>query len=55
MEIRVVTHSGEDVKVQVDEYNAKEIAKQLNSMEISVVELGGVIFSRIDIKMILPI
>lgn len=55
MQLRVLTHSGEDAIVEVETYNAKELAEKLNSHELNVIDIGDVIFSKIDIKLVKPI
>lgn len=55
MELRVVTHSGEDLIVEEEHYNAKELNEILNNPDIYTVTIGDVIFSRIDIKLVLPV
>ncbi|WP_181349383.1 hypothetical protein [Thalassobacillus sp. CUG 92003] len=54
MELRVVTHSGEETYVTVDDFNPKAFAELLNDSTVHVVELGGEIFARIDVKRVHP-
>lgn len=51
----VITHSGREIDVMIDDFNAKEYEQKLNDDHVNVIEIGGVIFSRIDIKMIIPV
>ena len=55
LQLRVLTHSGEDAIVEVEKYNAKELAEKLNSHELNVIDIGDVVFSKIDIKLVKPI
>lgn len=54
MELEILTHSGKHLIVSVSSYDAKEVNEKLNNLEINSIELGGVNFSRIDIKLIIP-
>lgn len=55
LKLRILTHSGESVEVIVEEFDPKAVSNDLNDNEVNTIELGGVIFSRIDVKMIRPI
>lgn len=55
IKLRIQTHSGEDKIVEVEEYNAIELNEKLNDIEINTVAIGDIIFSRIDIKLVLPL
>ena len=50
MQLRITTHSGEDDKVEVEDYNAEELTEQLNDNEVHSIQIGNNIYSRIDIK-----
>lgn len=52
--LEVVTHSGERVEVEVEEYNAIELNEKINDFTINTIVLGDTIFSRIDLKFISP-
>lgn len=54
-DIRVVTHSGEDVILQVVEFDADKLAEDMNNNDIIGISLGGAAFSRIDIKLAIPV
>ncbi|HGH7178555.1 TPA: hypothetical protein ACJMKL_000695 [Bacillus luti] len=56
--IKVITHSGEQHVVQVEKYDiedAKMLNDQLNSNEVMTVLIGPLIFSKIDIKQVIPV
>ena len=56
--IKVITHSGEQRVVQVEKYDiedAKLLNEQLNSNEVMTVLIGPLIFSKIDIKQVIPV
>jgi hypothetical protein len=55
VKLRVLTHSGEDAVVEMENYNVAELNEQLNDNEINTVIIGDIIFSRIDIKLIKPL
>jgi hypothetical protein len=50
----VTTHSGLQKEVTVDIYNPTELEAKLNNSDIHSINLGDSIFSRIDIKNIIP-
>lgn len=54
MVLIVTTHSGLQKEVEVAEYNPSELESKLNSHDIHSINLGDSIFSRIDIKNIIP-
>ena len=54
--LSVETHDGSKDVVEVEEYNALEIAKEINnSQEEHVIAFGDYIFSKINIKTIKPV
>ena len=55
MNIQVITHSGSEDVVFVDDYNPIEINEQINNSENITILLGQNIYSRIDIKSIKPV
>ncbi|WP_180953461.1 hypothetical protein [Bacillus sp. T33-2] len=55
MDVRVVTHSGEDLTIKVDVYNADEYERKLNDNSINMVKIGDIVFARIDVKLVQPI
>lgn len=55
MKLKVTTHSGEEFIVHKENYNAKELEEKINSNEVLVINIGGIVFSRIDIKLVQPI
>jgi hypothetical protein len=55
VKLRVLTHSGEDAVVEMENYNVAELNEQLNDNEINTVIIGDIIFSRIDVKLIKPL
>jgi hypothetical protein len=54
MELEIICHDGSVYHVNVDEYNPMVINEQLNNNEVLTVAIGDKIFSRIDIKRIIP-
>lgn len=55
MKLRILTHSGQDIMVDVSEFNVQEMEQKINNHELLVIAVGDMIFSRIDIKNIIPI
>jgi hypothetical protein len=55
MQYEVITHDGLSEVVTVESFDATAFNELLNNAEINTVELGGVIFARIDVKRIKPI
>lgn len=54
--IEVETHDGKKNIIEVEEYNASEIAKEINnSQEEHVIVFGDYIYSKINIKTIKPV
>ncbi|TSB47119.1 hypothetical protein [Alkalicoccobacillus porphyridii] len=53
--LEVVTHSGERVEVEVEEYNAQELNNKINDHDINTIALGDHIFSRIEFKFVRPV
>lgn len=53
--LRILTHSGEEVIVEVENYNAQELNQKLNSPDVITVVIGDIIFSRIDVKLVKPV
>lgn len=53
--IEVETHDGKKNIIEVEEYNALEVAENINnSQEEHVIAFGDYIFSKINIKTIKP-
>lgn len=52
VKLEVSTHSGDVDIVEVESYDAEEIANQINNNEKLVISIGDNIYSRIDIKKI---
>lgn len=55
MLIKISTHSGNEYETEVVGYDAEVVNEKLNNPEINTIALGGVIISRIDVKIIVPI
>ncbi|WP_338788824.1 hypothetical protein [Metabacillus sp. FJAT-53654] len=55
MTLNVVTHSGQDLKIEVEVYDPILLNEQLNSNEVHTVLIGNTIFSKIDIKLVVPV
>jgi len=54
MNLHVLTHSGQDLKIEVETYDPVALNEQLNNNEVHTVLIGDNIFSRIDIKLVVP-
>ncbi|TYS14265.1 hypothetical protein FZC78_19100 [Rossellomorea vietnamensis] len=54
-EIKILTHDGAEYTAAIEEYDAITLNEQLNSPEINTVIIGEFIFSRINIKSVVPI
>ncbi len=55
IQLQIETHDGIKDIVEVEEYNALEIAKEINnSQEEHVIAFGDYIYSKINIKTIKP-
>ena len=50
IKIQVITHSGQEDVIEVEEYNPQEIAEKINGKEVQVIVFGKNIYSKIDIK-----
>ncbi|MBO1515499.1 hypothetical protein [Metabacillus bambusae] len=55
MTLNVVTHSGQDLTIEVETYDPILLNEQLNSNDIHTVLIGNTIFSKIDIKLVVPV
>lgn len=55
IKLNVTTHSGADDIVEVEFYNASEMAEQLNNNELQAIAIGDNVYSRIDLKNIKPV
>lgn len=55
MDLRVLTHSGEDLVITVDTYDATNFEMKLNDNTLNAVKIGDTLFSRIDLKLIKPL
>ena len=55
MQYEVITHDGQSEVVTVESFDAAAFNELLNSVEVNTVELGGLIFARIDIKRVRPV
>lgn len=53
--LEVTTHSGDLDVVEVESYNAQELADKLNDAEILSVALGDNVYARIDVKNVKPV
>ena len=52
MKLKVFTHNSGEFETTVEEYNAAEVNRQLNSNDVNTVVIGDHILSRIDVKVI---
>lgn len=50
--IEISTHSGDVDIVEIEEYDAEQMANEINNNEKLVISIGDNIYSRIDIKKI---
>lgn len=55
MQLKIVTHSGNEYEVSVEVYDSVQVNEDLNNRDINTVVFGEVILSRIDVKAIVPI
>lgn len=55
MQLKVITHSGNEYEVQVETYDPVLVNDDLNNREINTVAFGEIIVSRIDVKAVVPI
>jgi hypothetical protein len=55
MQYEVITHDGSSEIVDLESFDATAFNVLLNNSEINTVELGGVIFARIDVKRVRPV
>ncbi|MBJ8006286.1 hypothetical protein [Bacillus cereus] len=56
--IKIITHSGEQHFVQVEKYDIEDAVKlnaELNSNDVMTVLIGPLIFSKIEIKQVIPV
>ena len=50
IKLNITTHSGENDIVEVESYNAEDMAEQVNNNEIHAIPIGNNVYSRIDLK-----
>lgn len=50
IKLEISTHSGDTDIVEVDEYNALDVAEKLNDNDTQALAFGDNVYSRIDIK-----
>ncbi|GAE27040.1 hypothetical protein JCM9140_3152 [Halalkalibacter wakoensis JCM 9140] len=55
MLVKITCHDNEAYEINVDDYDPESINEQINNQEIITVKIGNMIFSRIDIKRVVPI
>ena len=55
MRLKILTHSGIEDIVEVEEYDAIKLNTDLNNKEIQTVLIGNNIYSKIDIKYVAEI
>lgn len=55
MQIRILLNTGEDITGEVQTFDAVELAKQLNNMQIMFITIGNFIVHKQSIRMIIPI
>jgi len=48
--LELSTHSGETDTLEVESFDAEDVADKINNNEKNVIVLGGNVYSRIDIK-----
>jgi hypothetical protein len=54
MNLRILTHDGLDLMAESETYIAEEVNEKLNNNDVHTIVLGNMIFSRINIKAIIP-
>lgn len=53
VKLHIITHSGDETFVEVESYNALEMAQNINNHEDGhVIAIGDEVFAKIDIKRI---
>lgn len=55
MNIRILLNTGEDITGTVETFDALELAKQLNNMQIMFITIGNFIVHKQSIRMIIPV
>lgn len=50
IKLEISTHSGSNDIVEVESYNAEEMAEQLNNNEVHAIAIGSNVYSRIDLR-----
>jgi len=55
LKLKIITHSGGEYEVTVEEYDAAQVNADLNDNQINTVAFADVILSRIDVKAVVPI
>jgi hypothetical protein len=54
MNLTILTHDGLTYETTFENYNAVELNDQLNNGEVNTVVIGNLIFSRINVKSVVP-
>lgn len=54
MEIVIYLHSGQSFKVNVSEYNAEVLARELNNRENMVIAIGDLVINKNSINLVSP-
>lgn len=55
IKLEVSTHSGDKDVLEVEKYDAHELAEKINDDTVHAIDIGDHVYSRIDIKNIKPI
>ena len=55
MNVKVITHDGNEHEVTVENYDAAELNASLNDETLNTVVLGELVISRINVKSVKPI
>ena len=55
MRIEVNTHNGGRYETEVESYDPIKLNEDLNNTEINTIVIGGIVVSRIQLKLICPI
>ena len=56
--VKIITHGGEQHLVKLEKYDIEDAVKlnaELNSNDVMTVRIGPLIFSKIDIKQVIPV
>lgn len=55
VKLEIVCHNGDTFVTEAENYDPVALSEQINSNEVLAVAIGELLFSRIDIKRVIPI